>query len=204
MENVANDDALCEGFDRLSTSDGTNQSGSSATETPSPKCYYGMLSCLYGSLEPAVVGLLEQAVLHYRVRSFTKSLEIFSAFPPSQAHHPVIAYEHSLAHWHRWSLLDGERVLKESLAWGEAHEPESRTPGIYTLLRLWLGAIEMYTRGDFTTARDSMMELRGWLVGKPIVQYTQLEASPNQTLEAYARSNYSWSIRPTRLFVITF
>lgn len=202
MEIVAKD-ALCESLDRLSTSDGTNYSVSNIIESPNPNYYYGSLSSLYGSLEPAVVGLLEQAVFHYRVRSFTKALEIFSAFPPSQAHHPVIAYEHSLAHWHRWSLLDGERVLKESLAWGEAHQPESRTPGIYTLLRLWLGAFELYTRANFTTARDSMMELRGWLVGKPIAQYTQLEASPIK-LQANARSDYSRSIRPTRLFVTTF
>lgn len=196
-------DALCESLDRLSTADSTNHSGSSVLETPNSSCYYGLLSSYYGSLEPAVVILLEEAVLHCRVRSFTKCVEIFSAFPPSQAHHPVIAYEHSLAHWHRWSLPDGERVLKEALAWGEAHEPESRAPGIYTLLRLWLGAIELYTRADFTTARDSMMELRGWLAGKPIDQYTQLEASPAKA-KVNVRSDYSRSIRPTRLFVTTF
>jgi hypothetical protein len=147
-------------------------------EKTSSNCHYGLLPSLYGSLEPTAVTLLEQAALYYRVRAFTESFAIFNAFPPSQLQHPVIALEHSIAHMHRWSLLDCERVLRESLAWGEANAPDFEKPGIYTVLRLGLGAVQIWRRGDLTKARDSMMELRIWLADKPIALYNELEVYP--------------------------
>ena len=202
MENIVKE-AICESFDRLSTTDGASHSGLNVMEEPNPDCHYGLLSSLYDSLESTAVTLLERAVLYCRVRSFTRCLEIFDAFPPIQAYHPVIAFEHSLAHWHRWSLRDCERVLKESLAWGEANEPEFQKPGIYTLLRVWLGAIELYTRGDFTKARDGMRELRDWLEEKPIAQYTQLEVC---AIKSWAKrgSDYLRCIRLMPLFVTIY
>ena len=144
------------------------------SDSPGP-ARYGSLCSHYNTLDTSTISKLEEAILYCRVRAFKESLAIFDAFPTDLKHHPVIAYEHSLAHWSRWTLWDCARVLREALAWAEENRADVNSTGIYTLLRLALGKAEVFTKGDFTRARDSMRDIKRWLGKLPIEDYIDLQ-----------------------------
>ena len=136
---------------------------------------YGALSSLYDSLDPPAVASLEKAILFCHVRAFDEATKIFNSFPIELRHHPVAVYEHSMVYWLQWSLLDCAKVLQETLAWAEANAESYDQPGIYSLLRVFAGKLEVFTKGSLTKARDSMREIRAWLLDIPYTQYTEIQ-----------------------------
>ena len=144
---------------------------SSTKEEP----YYGRLSSLYHTLDAAVIPQLEQAIIFSSVRAFKDALGLFQTFPAHSRHHPVIAIEHASMLWRQWSLWDCCKVLEEALDFGCKNASDINDHGIYTLLRIFLGKLYVFNKGDFTQARDSMREVRAWLMETPIADYTDIE-----------------------------
>lgn len=144
---------------------------SSTKEEP----YYGRLSSLYHTLDAAVIPQLEQAIIYSSVRAFKEALGLFQTFPDESRHHPVITVEHANVLWRQWSLSDCCKVLEEALEFGRSNASDINDHGVYTLLRIVLGKLYVFTKGDFTQARDSMREVRAWLIQTPVAEYTDLE-----------------------------
>lgn len=141
-----------------------------------PTVRYGSLWSQYHTLDAATILLLEKAVLYRHVRAFKESLAICHAFPVQIRYHPIVAFETSLTFWALWRLWDGADVLRDALDWADCNNSlESNGPGIYTLLRATLGLTEIYNKGDFTQARDSLVEIRTWLLTTPIDEYNDLQ-----------------------------
>lgn len=136
---------------------------------------YGALLLYYDSLDPPTIARLEKAILFCHVRAFKKAAEIFESFSIELRHHPVIAYEHSMVYWCQWSLLSCAKVLQEAFTWAETAAESLDQPGIYTLLRVFAGKVDVFTKADFTKARDSMREIRTWLLNVPYNQYTDIQ-----------------------------
>lgn len=136
---------------------------------------YGALCSAYDALDPATLPLLERAILYTNVRAFTQSLAIFTALPADQVHLPVVAYEHAVTHIKQWTLLDAAGVLRDALAWAEENVGDYQSPGIYTLLRLYLAVVEVLTLCDFTSGKESMRETKNWLATTPIQEYTDIQ-----------------------------
>lgn len=143
-----------------------------------PTVRHGSLWSQYHTLDASTIVPLEQAVLYCQVRAFKESLAIHNGFPVGIQLHPIVAFEKSLTLWALWRLLDCAKVLREALAWANKNKgQESDAPGIYTLLRATLGLAEIYTQGDFTQARESLVEIRKWLLITPINEYNDLQVN---------------------------
>lgn len=139
------------------------------------KFKYGFLSSQYDTLDASTAAQLEQAALCCHMRDFPAALTILNAFPVEVRHHPVVAVEHSQVYFLEWNLLDCARILREALSWAEENRADVDEHGIYTLLRLSFGRAEVYTKGDFTIARDAIRELNDWLHNVFIEQYTEVQ-----------------------------
>lgn len=139
------------------------------------KFKYGSLSSQYDTLDASTTAQLEQAALCCHMRDFQAALVILDALPLEIRHHPVVAFEHSQVYWFDWSLLDCARVLREALVWAEENRADYAENGIYTLLRVSFGRMEVYNKGDFTMARDAMREINDWLSNTSIEQYTEVQ-----------------------------
>jgi hypothetical protein len=138
---------------------------------------HGNLWSQYHTLDPAAIAPLEQAILYCRVRAYDQSKAILDAFPPELKHHPVIAFERCQSCWLDWKLKDCLNVLREATAWAEAHGKVDDASGIHTLLRMSLARAEVLVDADFTKARDSLREIKRWLVNTPIDEYTDVQVS---------------------------
>lgn len=137
--------------------------------------YYGRLSSLYHTLDAAVIPQLERAIIYGSVRAFKEALGLFQTFPDESRHHPVTTIEHANMLFRQWSLSDCCRVLEEALEFGCRNASDINDPGVYTLLRITLGKLHVFTKGDFTQARDSMREVKAWLIQTPVAEYTDLK-----------------------------
>ena len=137
--------------------------------------YYGRLSSLYHALDPAIISQLELAIVYGELRAFDKASEIFEKLPNEFNRDPVIAIEHAQVLWRQWSLHDCRDVLQLALDWNRQNAADFNDPGIHTLLRVFLGKVVVFTKGDFTQARDSMLEIRAWLTEVPVSEYSDLE-----------------------------
>ena len=137
--------------------------------------YYGRVSSFYHTIEPAIVPQLEQAIVYGEVRAFREASELFEKLPSESHHHPVIAIEHAQVLWRQWALFDCRNALQTAVDWGHENATDFNERGIYTLLRIFLGKLMVFTKGDFTQARDSMKEVRAWLTRVPISEYSDIE-----------------------------
>lgn len=141
-----------------------------------PIVRYGSLWSQYHTLDASTIVPLEQAVLYCQVRAFKESLAIYDEFPEEIKHHPIVAFEKSLTFWALWRLLDCANVLRKALSLADSENSQkSNTPGIYTLLRATLGLTEIYSEGNFTQAKMSLMEIRKWLLNTSIDEYNDLQ-----------------------------
>ena len=86
-----------------------------------------------------------------------------------------ITFEHVNLLWRQWSLSDCCKVMEEALEFGSSNASDINDHRVYTLLRLFLGKLYTFTNGDFTQARDSMREVRAWLIQTPVAECTDLE-----------------------------
>lgn len=136
---------------------------------------YGCLVSQYNTITASVVARLEEAALYRGARAFTYCQSIYDSIECDYRHHPVVAYEEYLANWAQWRLLDCAKVLQDALHWAQTNGKEIQSYGIYALLRIALGQTEVFTRGNFTTGRNSMREVRRWLTTATIDQYTDVE-----------------------------
>lgn len=141
-----------------------------------PTVRYGSLWSQYHTLDVSTIVPLEQAVLYCQVRAFTESLAIYDEFPEEIQHHPIVAFEKSLTFWALWRLSDCANVLRKAISLADNENGQkSDAPGIYTLLRATLGLTEIYSEGNFTQARMSLMEIRKWLLTTSIDEYNDLQ-----------------------------
>ncbi|KAL9119341.1 MAG: hypothetical protein Q9187_004105 [Circinaria calcarea] len=147
----------------------------SASNCVSGYARYGTLWSQYDSLDDATISRLERAILYSELRAFKRSRAIYNAFPADLRHHPVVAIEQAMMHWLEWRLLDAAERLEASLHWAQENGKDINTPGIYTLLRIVLAKVEIFTKSDFTKARDSMKELMAWLAKTPVEHYTDVQ-----------------------------
>ncbi|KAL8859767.1 MAG: hypothetical protein Q9178_003882 [Gyalolechia marmorata] len=150
-----------------------SRNDSSAVSSP----LYGSLTCQYSALPKAVVPLLEKASLYCRVRAFDESHLAFESIDASIRHHPVVAYEEFLTYWAQWRLAESAQVLEDALTWDQKSNEHTRTYGLHSLLRIALAKAEVFTKGDFTKARDSMREVKNWLRDVSVDQYTDLQVA---------------------------
>lgn len=160
----------------------TPSSGSDSFKTE----MYGALSSQYGgALDPPNIARLEKAILFCHVRAFEKAAKIFESFPINLRNHPVIVYEHSMVYWLQWSLLDCAKVLQQAFTWAETNAKSLDQPGIYTLLRVVSAKLNVFTKADFTRARDSMREIRAWLLNIPYSQYSEIQVKGKKVYILY-------------------
>lgn len=148
-----------------------------AERTPdghNPSERYGNLWSLYHTLDPDTVTLLEEAILYNRVRGYEQSDAIINTFPPPLTNHPVVAFEHSQNHWLSWRVRDCHTILRDAVAWTKMHG-EVDAPEIYTLLRISLARVEVIVKTDFTKARESLREIKRWLLNTPIDEYDDVK-----------------------------
>lgn len=138
---------------------------------------HGNLWSQYHTIDPAAIAPLEQAILYYRVRAYDQSKAILDAFPPDLKHHPVIAFERCQTYWLDWKLKDCLNVLRVAIDWAEAHGKVDNASGIYTSMRMSLAGAEVLVDADFFKARDSLREIKRWLVKTPIYEYTDVQVS---------------------------
>ena len=136
---------------------------------------YGNLWSLYRTLDPDTVAPLERAILYCRVRGYEQAEAILNAFPPQIKHHPIIVFEHSQNHWLSWRLRESLNILREAAAWTEVHGEVKDASEIYTLLRISLARVEVLVDTDFTNARESLREIKRWLLNTPIEEYTDIK-----------------------------
>ena len=141
--------------------------------------YYGSLVSQYHLIPTSVANKLEQAIIYCKVRAFPDCQSIFDSMECDLRHHPIVAYEESLAYWAQWKLIDSAKVLQDALYWAQKGGENTQAYGLYTLLRVALGKAEVFTKGDFTRARDSMREVKRWLRDSPLDQYTDVQVSPS-------------------------
>lgn len=156
-----------------------------------PNVRYGSLWSQYHTLDASTIDLLEQAILYCQVRAFNESLAIYNAFPKEIQLHPIVAFEKCLTFWALWRLRECVDILREALAraGGNGSQGGSSDPGIYTLLRATLGFAQIYTEGDFTQARMSLVEIRKWLLTTSIDRYNDLQVYLIYQLYAIATSD---------------
>ena len=138
---------------------------------------YGALVSQYDTIPASVVRLLEEAVLYRAVRAFADCQSTFDSIDHDFRHHPIIAYEEYLTYWAQWRLLDSAEVIEKALDRAQASGKDTQAFGVYTLLRVGLGKAEVFTKGNFTKARDSMREIRRWLKDATFDQYTDVEVN---------------------------
>ena len=152
--------------------------------------YFSTLSSLYSTLDEATISQLEQAIILGRVRAFKESLEIFKSIPDQLRHNPVIAIEYAQMLWRQWSLSECSVVLEEALEFAHKNANSVNDHGIYTLLRILKGKLNVFTKGDFTVARDAMREMRIWLAETPINAYGDIEVIKRIQNTQYSFSRY--------------
>ncbi|KAL8732428.1 MAG: hypothetical protein Q9181_003963 [Wetmoreana brouardii] len=138
---------------------------------------HGALTSLYDTIPTSVAILVEKASLYCRVRAFPECHSTFDSIAVSIRRHPIVAYEEFLAYWAQWRLSDSVQVLENALAWAKERGNNMETYGLYTLLRIALAKAEVFTKGDFTRARDSMREVKRWLHNVTVDQYTDLQVA---------------------------
>ena len=138
---------------------------------------YASLLSEYGDLDIATMARIEEAAMCCHLRDFQAALCIFDALPVEIAQHPLIVYERSQVYWLDWSLYKCEKVLEEGITWGKTHLPDSAEPGIYTLLRIALGRVRAMTRGNLTEGRNTLREVRRWLLNVSVQDYTDVQVN---------------------------
>ncbi|KAI4234773.1 MAG: hypothetical protein L6R40_006652 [Gallowayella cf. fulva] len=170
---------LSNNFQRLTHSDDrsahTNTLEPQHLQRPTIPHLYGSLTSQYDTVPVSVAALLEQASLYCRVRAFARCHSTLHVIDPDLTQHPVVAYETFLAYWAQWRLADSATVLEDALSSAQQSGKNTETYGIYTLLRIALGRAEIFTKGDFTKARDGMREVRRWLRDVPLDMYTDVQ-----------------------------
>lgn len=134
---------------------------------------YSPISPLYHSLHTPEVPKLDQAVLYGQTRAFQESLAIFESFTTTVKQHPVIAYEYSTVLYAQGRPKDSASVIKDALQHQEQQQADAL--GIYKLLRLSLACMNVFSEGNFVQVRDSVKEIRSWLISMPIEDYTPLQ-----------------------------
>ena len=144
---------------------------------PASLYQYGSLSSQYDTIPVSVISLLEEAILRCRVRAFPECLFVFESIDRNFRYHPVIAYEQYLAYWAQWRLVDSAKALEGALIWAQESGQDTESYGVCTLLRIALGKAEVFTKGDFTKAREGMREVRRWLRDVPFDRYTDVQVS---------------------------
>lgn len=137
--------------------------------------HYGSLTSQYDMLPASVTALVERASLLCRVRMFPECHTTFESVDINFRRHPVVAYEEYLVYWAQWRLAESAGVLETALEVAEESGNDIKDVGLYTLLRVALAKAELFTKGDFAAARQSMREIRNWLQGVDIVLYTELQ-----------------------------
>ena len=163
-------------FFRDASSDPLTPQSSSGHATNSPH-RYGSLVSQYATLPDSVVAPLEKAILYRAVRAFPECCAKYDLIDPDYRRHPVVAYEEWLAYWAQWRLLESAEVLRNALRWALEKDEDTHNCGLYTLLRVALGKTEVFTKGNFSRARDSMREIRRWLRDTRVEVYTELEVA---------------------------
>ena len=142
---------------------------------------YGALVSQYDTIPASVVTLLEEAILYRAVRAFVDCQSTFDSIDRDFRHHPIIAYEEYMAYWAQWRLLDSAKVIENALDRAQATGEDIKGFGLYTLLRVALGKAEVFTKGNFTKARDSMREVRSWLRDATFDKYTDVEVNSQKS-----------------------
>lgn len=138
---------------------------------------HGNLWSQYHTFDADAIAPLEQGILYCRVRAYDQAKAILNAFPPKLRNHPVIAFERSQTYWLDWKVKACLNVLQEAIVWADAHGKSNHASGIYTLLRVSLARTEVLVDGDFSRARDSLKEIKRWLLKTPIDEYTDVQVS---------------------------
>lgn len=144
--------------------------------TRSSYCY-GSITSQYATIPSSASTLVEVASLYAQVRAFSQCQAAFESIDPHLRSHPVVAYEQFLAYWAQWRLLDSAKTLEDALTQAQERGANTHEYGVYTLLRISLGKAEVFTKGNFTRARDSMREVRSWLRDVLFDTYTDVQVS---------------------------
>lgn len=137
--------------------------------------YYGTLPTVYGILKRETVNVLEKAIAFYGFRFFKKTKTLFESFSAEEKYHTVVAYEHVNMYWKQRALLKNVQVVEVALSWAQANVRDFGRPGLHTMLRILQGLLCSFTNGDFTKGRDSMIEVRMWLINIPLTEYTGVQ-----------------------------
>lgn len=136
---------------------------------------YSPLSPMYEYFQTPEIPSLDQAVLYGQVRAFKESLAIFDSFSSDTKHHPVIVLELSTILYAQGRPRDSASVIKETLLHDQQPPDAGPRSEIHKALRVWLAVLEILSEGSFVRARESIKEIRAWLLSVPIEDYTPLQ-----------------------------
>ncbi|KAL8663598.1 MAG: hypothetical protein Q9202_003786 [Teloschistes flavicans] len=155
----------------------TPQISLSHTNEEAAYLQYGSLTSLYDSIPACVATSIERASILCRVRAFPECHSVFDSIEVKFRRHPIVAYEEFLAYWAQWRLSKSAEILETALTLADKSGNNVKAPRLYTLLRIALAKAKVFTKGDFTKARQSMMEVKSWLQDVTVTQYTDLQVA---------------------------
>ena len=155
---------------------------------------YGTITSQYNTIPASAATILEGAALHCRIRAFEDCQSLLDSVDPELRLHPVVAYEQFQCYWSQWRLLESAKVLEDALHWAKKSGKNAQVYVIFTLLRITLGKAEVFTKGDFTRARDSMREVKKWLRSLPYEQYTDVQVSTRPSAAYQTKSDRAISL----------
>ncbi|KAI9861640.1 MAG: hypothetical protein M1813_005250 [Trichoglossum hirsutum] len=138
--------------------------------------WHGLHVSLYRSLPRTSVSLLEEAIANAKIGDFPSALRIFDVDLAPVKHEPVVAIEHAeaLLHQGRWELAG--KVLREALG-APCRASEVLKQGEDRLMRLSLGLTEIIAEGKPQRAQEETRDIRSWLGGVPVEEYTDIMVS---------------------------
>lgn len=145
--------------------------------TADTKVVWGLVSSLYGGLDPATILSLERAVYLQCIRAFDESIAIFESFPTTLSYNEVIVLEYFSVLWSQWRIKDAVLLLNHVLEYAEQHDERFWELGPYTFLRVLRAKSDLYYRGSWMNGRESLKEIKGWLYGVAPQAYTDVQVS---------------------------
>ena len=146
------------------------------TRTPEDEGRWGLLTSLYGDLDPQQIELVEATIRSCTLGNFDNARRIFDQELPSAPFIPIIAIEHA-NYYSSWGAFSLEaRQLAQALSTIEKNQLNV-LPEVYWLIRIKLAYARLESEGTLKASLQEARCLRAWLVDINIQDYSDVTAS---------------------------
>jgi hypothetical protein len=135
--------------------------------------YHGAHTSLYKSLPPALIPILEDAILKSKVMLYVAAEEIFNNELSAYSHIPIIALEHAELLIHSYKFLSILEVLNKVPESAFTDNEEDRQ------VRQWIAMIravvKVVTEANSEPAMTELKNLQRAWATKPVNQFSDIE-----------------------------